>query len=81
MTSCEPVREELLGPEEMGQIGTRKSLAEQARTVVLDGRRVVEEPLVAEIQSTAWHPQLTVPRDPGRQDRVEQVDASMHGFQ
>ena len=81
MTSREAVREQLLGPEQVGQVGPREAPAEQARTVVLDRLRVVEEAPVAEVQPTARDPQLPVPGDPGRQHAVEQVDPAMDGLE
>ena len=62
----------------MGQVGPRKAPAELARTVVLDGRRVVEMALVADVQPAARDPQLPVPGDPRRQDRIEQVHAPVN---
>jgi len=43
VTSRETVGEELLRPEEMGQIGPREGPAQEARTVGLDRLRIVEE--------------------------------------
>ena len=73
----QPVRQQLVGAQEMGQVGTRERPAEQARTVVLDGRRIVEEPAVAQVQAAARHPELAVPGHARRQDRIEQVHSPM----
>ena len=77
MTSREAVRQQLLGPEQMRQIGPREPGAEEARAVVLDRRWIIEEASVADVQPTARDPQLAVPRDPRREHAVEQVDAAV----
>ena len=59
----------------MGQIRPREPGAERARTALLDRPRIVPILLVAEVQPAARDPQLAVARDPGREHRVEQVDA------
>ena len=75
MTSRETVREQLFGAEQMGEVGPREPPAGEARTVVLDRRRIVEERPVADVQPAARDPQLAVPGDPRRQHRIEQVHA------
>ncbi len=81
MTSCQAVGEELLGAEQMGQIGAREVAAEQAAAAFLDRPRVVHELGVAHVEAAAGDPQLAVAGDSGRQDGVEQVDAAMDGLE
>ena len=73
MTSCEPVDEELLRPEEMGKVGTRELPAGQAGAVVLDGPRVVLQRGVPEVEPAARDPDLPVAGDARRENGVEEV--------
>ena len=76
MTSRETVREQLLRPEQMGQIGPREPPAGEARAVRPgSGAGSSRKRGVADVEPAARDPQLAVPGDPRRQHRVEQVDA------
>ena len=77
MTSREAVREQLLCAEQMSQIRPREAPAKEARTVLLDRPRIVEERPIPEVQTAARHPQLPVPSHARRQDAVEEVDPAL----
>src|SRR5258706_6141954 len=62
----------------MGDVRPREPPAEQARAVLLDGARIVEESLVAKIEPATRNPQLAVPGDPGRKHGIEQVHSPVN---
>ena len=77
MTSREPVCQQLIRPEQVGEVGPAEAPAEQASTTLLDRPRVVAEALVANVEPAARDPELTVAGHPRRQHGVEQVNAAM----
>ena len=59
------------------RVATRLS-ADGTRYVGLDGVGIVEEALGHEVQAATRDPQLAVPRDPGREDGIEQVHSPVN---
>ena len=60
----------------MRQVGSREAPAGEARTIVLDRRRVVQEALIPDVEPAARDPELAVPGDPLKDIKTMKDDAA-----
>src|SRR4029077_15308321 len=75
----EPIRQQLLGPEEGGEVGPRVVTARLAWAGGVERARLVEVAGVAHVEAALARPELPIACHPRRQDAVEQVDAALDG--
>src|SRR5579871_4949596 len=75
----EAVVEELLGVEEVREVGAAVARAALAGAALLDGRRVVAEARVADVELAALDEEVAVARVARRHYAVEHVDARADG--
>jgi hypothetical protein len=76
----ETVCKQLLGSEEVRQVGTAKAPAGAAVAPGIDGLLLVQVARVAQIEAPPSDPGLPVAGNPGGQDGVEEVNAAKDGF-
>jgi hypothetical protein len=76
----EAVCKQLLGSEEVRQVGAAKAPAGAAVTPGIDGLLLVKVARVAQIEAAPRDPGLPVAGDTGGQDGVEEVDAAKDGL-
>jgi hypothetical protein len=75
------VGQQLLGAEEMRQVGTAKAPAGAAVAQRIDGLLLIEVPRVAQVEAPPGNPGLPIAGDPGGQDGIEEVNAAQDGLQ
>jgi hypothetical protein len=74
------VGQQLLGAEEMRQVGTAKAPAGAAVALGVNGLLLVEVARVAQIEASSRDPGLPIAGNPGGQDGVEEVNTTKDGF-
>ena len=76
----EAVRQQLLGSEEVRQVGTAKAPAGAAITPGIHRLLLVQVARVAQIEAPPSDPGLPITGNPGGQDGVEEVNAAKDGL-
>ena len=76
----EAVRQQLLGSEEVRQVGTAEAPTGAAVTPGVNGLLFVEVARVAQIEASSRDPGLPIAGNPGGQDGVEEVNTTKDGF-
>jgi hypothetical protein len=74
------VCQQLLGSEEVRQVGTAKAPTGAAVTLGIDGLLLIQVPRVAQIEAPPSDPGLPIAGNPGGQDGVEEVNAAKDGL-
>src|SRR5213594_1138430 len=75
----EPIRQQLLGSEEVGEVRPRVVAARLAGAGRVDRTRLVQVARVANVQLPLARPELPIASHPGRQNAVEEVDPAFDG--
>jgi len=78
VASREAVAEELVGAEQVRDVGAREVPAQAAGTALLDRRAVVKVPGVVDVELPLGHPQRAVPRNARGEHRIEEIDPAVH---
>jgi hypothetical protein len=76
----EAVRQQLLRSEEVRQVGTTEAPAGAAVAPGINGLLLVKVARVAQIEAPPGDPSLPVAGDTGREDGIEEVNATKDGF-
>jgi hypothetical protein len=74
----EAIRQQLLGSEEVRQVGTAEALAGAAVALGVNGLLLVEVARVAQIEASSRDPGLPIAGNPGGQNGVKEVNAAEH---
>ena len=78
MDRKEPIDEELLRAEEVGEVGTAEAETGSAITRRIDRYILVEMASIVKVQPSASHPGLTIAGDARGEDGVKQVHTTHH---
>ena len=81
MDGSQPEAKELIGHDQMTQIGAGELLTGAASATFLHRSRVESMPGIADVESSLVSEQGSISCDPGREDAVESVDSSGHGYE